>query len=300
MTDFRLHTFLEVCRQRSFTRAAENLHITQPAVTQHIKYLETDLGRPLFAIQGRTIALTAEGEILLQYAETVEADARRTRERIVSISGRKSLRFGATRTIGEFVLPDCISGWMHDYPETDITMLVDNSDALFLSLKSGDLDFLFVEGLFDRDAYTSDILFRDSMIPVCAPCHPLADKRTDFVGILGETLILREKGSGGRLLVERALSSDNRTIASFRRVIEIGNIGAIKDLVVSGAGIAFLYERSVSRELAAGLLSRIEIDGFSLFHDYSFVCLKDSLYEREFRVFLEYCRSRCASDRVSP
>lgn len=290
MTDFRLHTFLAVCRQKSFTRAAETLNITQPAVTQHIKYLEEDLGHTLFEIQGRNITLTAEGEILRRYAEKVEADARLTRERIALVSSRKQLRFGATRTIGEFVMPSCIAKWIRDFPDTDITMLVDNSKNLFHVLESGDLDFLFVEGPFNRGAYSSEILFNDSIIPVCAPGHPLAVQRINLTQLLGETLIVREKGSGGRQLLEQELLSKNEKLGSFRYILEIGNIGAIKDLVISGTGIAFLYECSVLREIAAGALSRITIDKFAISHDYSFACLKDSQYENEFKLFLEYCR----------
>jgi DNA-binding transcriptional LysR family regulator len=290
VTDFRLHTFLAVCRLKNFTRAAETLNITQPAVTQHIKFLEEDLGHSLFEIRGRAITLTPAGEILRRYAETVEADARRTRDRITLTTTRAQLRFGATRTIGEFVMPTCIANWVRDFPETDITMHVDNSDALFLALNSGDLDFLFVEGPFDRDSYASDILFPDSMIPVCAPTHPLAGKRSLFAQLLDETLILREKGSGGRLLIEQALLAKNRKCESFKGLLEIGNIGAIKKLVISGVGIAFLYERSVLRELESGALSRILVDDFKISHDYTFACLKESLYENEFRNFLSYCR----------
>lgn len=290
MTDFRLHTFLEVHRQKSFTRAAEALHLTQPAVTQHIKYLEAELGRPLFAIRGRTITLTAEGEVLLQYARTVEADAIRTRERIAAIGGRRSLRFGATRTIGEFVMPTCIASWIQKFPEMDISMKVDNSDSLFSSLQTGELDFLFVEGAFNRDSYASDILFTDAMIPVCSPRHQLANGRVDLIRLLDETLIVREKGSGGRGLVETALSVENRSIDSFRRILEIGNIGAIKELVAAEAGFAFLYARSVSKELEKGSLVRIDVEGFTLSHDYAFVCLKGSLYEADYRLFLDWCR----------
>jgi DNA-binding transcriptional LysR family regulator len=300
MTDFRLKTFLEVYRQQGFTRAAETLHITQPAVTQHIKYLEEDLGRPLFVINGRTIELTGAGEILLRYAETVEADARRTRERIAATGGRKSLRFGATRTIGEYVMPQCVAGWTRDRPETDVSLVVDNSDSLFRALSSGDLDFIFVEGVFDRNAWSSDVLFRDAMIPVCAPENRLAGKRVDFARLLAETLIIREKGSGGRALVEMDLAARNLRVESFSRVLEIGNIGAIKELVMADAGIAILYERSVAREIAGKKLARIPVKNFSLAHDYSFVCMKGSLYENEYREFLEYCRRHCLARRLSP
>lgn len=298
MTDFRLKTFLEVYRQQGFTRAGESLHITQPAVTQHIKYLEEDLGRPLFIVTGRTIALTEAGRILLRYAETVESDARRTRERIAATGGRKALRFGATRTIGEYVMPECISGWTRDRPETDVSMVVDNSDSLFRALASGDLDFLFVEGVFDRNAWSSDVLFRDAMVPVCAPENRLAGKKVDFTRLLDETLVIREKGSGGRTLVEMELAARNLRVESFTRVLEIGNIGAIKNLVAANSGIAILYERSVAREIAGRTIARIPVKNFSLAHDYSFVCMKGSLYESDYHEFLDYCRDLRAGRRA--
>jgi LysR family transcriptional regulator, transcriptional activator of the cysJI operon len=296
MTDFRLHTFLEVFRQKGFTRAADALHITQPAVTQHIKYLEEELGHALFTIQGRSITLTPSGEILLRYAQSVEADAKRMRERIDTVAARKNLRFGATRTIGEFVMPPCIARWMREYPETDISMVVDNSETLFRMLESGELDFLFVEGLFNRDTYSSDILVSDSIILAASPEHPLAGGLAPFNDLLGETLIIREKGSGGRDILEQTLALNNRSIRSFRAVLEIGNIGAIKALVEEGVGIAFLYERSVQKELSSGALARISVDTLQIRHDYSFVCLKSSLYESEYRKFLEFASSSLTSD----
>ena len=292
MTDFRLRTFIHVCREKSFTRAAEALHITQPAVTQHIKYLEEDLGHDLLEIRGRSVVPTKEGEILLRFAETAEADAERTRQRIAASSASRSLRFGATRTIGEFVMPEYLAAWARDFPDAGISMIVDNSDALFRALHSGELDFLFVEGVFDRDAYSAELFFRDAMVPVCSPRHPLAGAEAGFADITGDTLIVREGGSGSRQLVESALASGNRSLASFARVVEIGNIGAIKSLVAEGTGIAFLYGRSVARELASGELASIALRDLGVSHDYSFVCLRGSLYEGEYRDFLAYCAAR--------
>ena len=134
MLNFRLHSFLEVYRTRSFSRAAEKLCLTQPAVSQHIKYLEDDFGCPLFVVRGRNISPTREAEILYRYAETVEADARRTRELIKAGQAGPSFRFGATRTIGEFVLPACIAAWLAEHPQSEISMVVENSETLFAAL----------------------------------------------------------------------------------------------------------------------------------------------------------------------
>jgi LysR family transcriptional regulator, transcriptional activator of the cysJI operon len=292
MTDFRLHTFLAVCREKSFTRAAETLGLTQPAVSQHIQYLEDDLGQKLLSVQGRSITITAAGEYLLRFAERTEAEAGRTRELIADARNRRAFRCGATRTIGEFVMPDCLAGWYRDHPDVEVSMIVDNSERLFALLREGALDFLFVEGPFVKDDYSTDLLLRDRLALVCAPDHPFAGQPVAFDDLLGETLIVREEGSGSRQLVEGLLAARNLSLGSFHRVLEIGNVGAIKRLVAGGAGIAFLYGASVPEIGTTGTLARIPARGASLSHEYTFACGKDSLYEAEYRVFFDYCRRR--------
>lgn len=296
MLNFRIHSFLEVYRLRSFSRAAEKLCLTQPAVSQHIKYLEEDFGRALFIVRGRDVLPTPEAEILYRYAETVEADARRTRERITAEHSGYRFRFGATRTIGEFVLPACIAAWLAEHPQSEISMVVDNSEALFAALHAGSLDFVFIEGIFSRDDYNASTLVRDRMIPVCASGSRFASRSApsgpvDWSALFNETIIVREKGSGSRLLIEQALAADNLSLDSFRSVLEIGNIGAIKELVRRNIGISFLYERSVSEDLQRGILDSINLGNFNVSHDYSFVCLKNSVFESENEAFLNFCRS---------
>lgn len=292
MTDFRLHSFLAVCRAGSYSRAAGQLNITQPAVSQHIRYLEEELECRLFTLRDRTLTLTREGELLRRFAETAESDARRTRELIAGRIGSRTFRFGATRTIGEYVLPGCIAPWLRDHPETELSMLVDNSENLFEALRRGELDFAFIEGIFSRDEYDADVLLADAFIPVCAPGDPVAGRTVGFADILARPLLVRERGSGSRLILEQALASCNRTVGSFGRIVEIGNIGAIKSLVAEGAGITFLYEWSVRRELAAGTLARVRLAGFDVRHDFAFVCLPGSIFAGDYREFLRYCRER--------
>ena len=296
MIDIRLRSFLEVWRRKSFTKAAESLHLTQPAVSQHIRHLERDLGCKLFIKEGRTIEPTPEGLSLLRFARMVEAEALRTREWIRSLPEGRDLRFGATRTIGEFVMPAPIAAWNWLYPKSRVRLVVDNSAALFAALDEGKLDFIFVEGAFDREAYSVELLFRDVMVPICAPGHRFAGQAVGFDDVLREPFIVREEGSGSRSLIERALADSNRAIASFSSVLEIGNIGAIKALVADGVGCALLYHSAVARELEEGSLARFSIEGLEIAHDYSFASLKASPREAEFKAFLEHCR-RCVSAR---
>lgn len=295
MIDFRLHTFLSVYCLRSFTRSAEALFVTQPAVTQHIRHLEAELGVKLFEVKGRIVRPTEAAGILKDYAETVEADARRTRERMLAVQSRKDLRFGATRTIGEFLMPRFIARWLADYPDSQASLAVDNTDALLRELDRGTLDFLCVEGRFDRDSYTARTLCSSPMAFVCPPEHPLAGKSALVEELLSDTFIAREQGSGGRMLVEDFLGSRNLSLKSFNRCLEIGSIGAAKDLVRRGCGIAVLYEISVEQEIRSGALARIDVRDFSIVHDFTFACKKNTLYEKDFIDFFAYCSNMLSS-----
>ncbi len=285
MLDARMRTFFAVCREKSFTRAADALCVTQPAVSQQIRLLEEELGHRLVSVRGRTVEPTAEGAILLRFAERAAADARRTRELLDDVRSVRSFRIGSTRTVGEYVLPGYLAPWLRAHPDACVSLAVDNSDRLFRALRAGELDFLCVEGSFDRSLYASKPLFRDAFATVCAPRHPLAGKQAALEDLFGETLIIREQGSGSRALIESALAACDRSIGAFARVLEIGNIGAIKSLAASGCGIAILYEASVTRETASGGLARIQLTDFSVSHEYSFVCLPGSLYEADYAAF---------------
>ena len=289
MLDFRIKSFLAVCDEKSFSRAAVQLHVTQPAVSQHIAQLENLYGTALFCFKGREFHLTQAGVLLLRYASTADADGRKTKELIRSGAGQIPFCFGATRTIGEYVMPDCLAAWLLKFPEAELSMHVDNTEALLEALKAGRIDFAFIEGIFNREDFEVHPFIRDEFIGVCEPRDILARGKTALKEVLKRRLIVREKGSGSRKILEHALESRNRDITHFRQVLEIGNVEAIKKLVAQGAGVSFLYKAAVRKELADGSLVRIRLEGFPVQHDYSFVMLKKSLYARRYLDFLKLC-----------
>lgn len=286
MLDFRLQTFLAVWNEKGYTRAAEKLFVTQPAVSQHIKYLEQQLGTDLFRSVGRQLFLTDAGAMLYRYAAAVQAEGKKTEAVIRSLPGSVPLRFGATRTIGEYVLPHPLRDYLRNHPQAELSMVVDNTDILLGKLLDGGIDFAFIEGIFDRQTFATSLFLRDAFIPVCAPGDSLCTGPVDLHDLFSRRLIVREHGSGSRVILENALASLNATTQDFRQVLELGNLEVIKDLVGEGLGIAFLYARSVENELASGKLSRIPLKGFAVFHDYSFVRLKNSVYEQTYQDFL--------------
>jgi DNA-binding transcriptional LysR family regulator len=287
MLDFRLETFLAVWNEKSYTRAAEKLFITQPAVSQHIKHLEARLGGPLFQSVGRQLHLTEAGLLLYRYAAAAQAEGKKTEALIQSRSSTVPLRFGATRTIGEYVLPHSLRDYLRSHPDAELSMVVDNTDILLAKLRDGSIDFAFLEGIFDREDFATSVFLRDEFVAVCSVADALSAGPAALPDLFPRRLIVREHGSGSRVLLENALASLNATTADFRHVLELGNLEVIKELVTDGLGIAFLYARSVEKELASGRLARIALKDFAVFHDYSFVRLKDSVYEPTYQEFLD-------------
>jgi LysR family transcriptional regulator, transcriptional activator of the cysJI operon len=288
--DFRLESFLAVYEEGGYTKAAERLHLTQPAVSQHIRYLEERYKARLFSFQGRSLSLTEAGLILYRYASAARAEGLRVGDLIAKGKDRLVLKIGATRTLGEYLLPEALISYLRLRPEAEPSLVVDNTKALLARLREGRIDCAFIEGIFEGGDFETSVFLRDSFIPVCAPQDDLARGSHRLRDLFSRRLILREAGSGSRAVLENALAARNSSVADFRALMEIGNIEAMKTLAAESLGLAFLYERSVLRELDSGRLARVALRDFSVSHDYSFACRSGSLLRERCLEFLGFVK----------
>lgn len=287
MLDFRVETFLAVCQTMNFTRAAEQLHITQPAVSQHIHALEEQYGTKLFEYRGKQLHLTESGRIFLQTAETMRHDVRRLRELLARTDARRRLHFGATLTIGEYIMPEPLLRLMKSEPELQLRMLVANTRELLKLLDEGELDFAIVEGYFDSQIYDSIVYCTKRYIPVCAPGYRFSHPVRRMEDLLEARLLVREPGSGTRNVLERALEERNLSIRSFSRVVELGSLDLIKNLATSGAGISFFYEPVVEAEVKSGKLREIHLADGEISHDFTFIWRRGSVFAPYYREIYE-------------
>ena len=282
MLDHRLETFLTLCRIGNFTKTAEALHITQPAVTQHIKYLEEQYGVKLVAHEGKTFSLTPQGELLRRCAASVYADDIRLRAQLAKEDPSSvPLIFGATRTIGEFVIPDILKSMTEEQPARQVTMLVENTHTLLDLLDQGKLYFALVEGIFDQSGYETLLFSREDFIAVAAAGSPLCRHPVSLSRLVEERLLLREPGSGSREILELLLAQQNLRAESFSRRNVLGSIRAIKALTEAGQGITFLYRAAVEAELAAGTLQEIPLETPPQRRGFHFVFLRGSRHREE-------------------
>lgn len=285
MLDYRVETFLTVCQEMSYTKTAEILNITQPNVSQHIKWLEDLYHRKLFRYQGRRLTLTPAGELLKRTATAMRHEEKLLREQMAKAEEQSmSLAFGVTKSVNEGFMKPRIPGFLRKYAGGRIHFTVDNTSQLLEEINRMNLDFAIVEGNFDKEVYDYIVLSKERFIPVCAPDYPFRKKIRFLEDLFCETLIVREQGSGSREIFHNILRSRNETFESFSAVMEIGDIGITKELLKAGNGIAFMYEMAVKQELEEGSLKEIGLRDFDVCHEFALVWLKtkqfSSYYEK--------------------
>ena len=288
MMDFRIDTYITVCRCMNFTKAAEQLNISQPAVTQHIHYLEDFYGAKLITYEGKRMSLTKAGEILYQAAVTMKHDEAYLKQSISDLNTRKKrLIFGATLTIGEFVIAKHLKEYLDLYPDTEIRMMVGNTRELLDKLCLGEIDFALVEGNFTKNNFDCMAYSQERYIPVCSSDYSFKKEPEQLFDLLSERIIIRERGSGTREILVKNLEMRNLGIESFNHVVESGGMNAIKSLVEAGCGITFLYEAAVKKELENGSLKEIKLKDFHVIHDFEFIWNKGSAFSGNYR---EICK----------
>lgn len=283
MLDFRIDTFLSVCKNMNFTAAADELHITQPAVSQHIQYLEKYYGAPLFERNGKKITLTLAGKTLLNAMTVIRNDEKTISERMKNAAEQKKiLNIGVTMTIGEFVIEKPLARYLKNHPETDINIKFANTANLCKELLQGSLDLALVEGNFDYELFDMLVMKNEKYIPVCHVSHKFDKEPRRIHDLLPQRLIVREKGSGTRDILEKSLAVKNIGIGDFAHCVQADNTQLIVNLLKEDCGISFLYKAAVEKEIKASVLKEIELNDFSMEHNFTFIWNKGSVFSREY------------------
>lgn len=283
MQDHRMQTFLALCDTMNYHQAAERLHITQPAVTQHIRYLEQHYGCKLFTYDGRRLAKTEQAVLLERSAHAMNYQEERLS---MALRTRKAhaLSIGATKTIGEFVIPGQVARYLKQ-PGNQLSVDVDNTARILERLDRGELDFALIEGYFSRSVYGSRLYRKERFTGLCACGHPLANRTVPLEELWKENLILREEGSGTREILETILREHNHTITDFERVTCISNLGLLERLIADDCGITFAYAAAAEGN---DELAQFTVEGWEVSREFNYVYLRDAGAERLVDIFDSY------------
>lgn len=277
MVDPRLYSLIKVAETGNYTKAAEQLALSQPAVSQHIRQIEEKFGIKIFDRAHNRIVLTAEGEIVVKYARrlialsnNLEMALKNKREQV------RSLTIGITHTAESSSIIEVLAAYINNYPDLNMKILTFTTDNLYSSLKNCELDFAFVEGKTNDRSLSYMMLDTDCMILAVPPDHRLAAQSTVTISQLkAEKLILRLPNSNTRVLFEAALESQGLSLADFNVSMEIDSIATIKDLIRHGFGVSILAKSTCLNEIKEGKLVVLSVENLSMIRETNIVCLKD-------------------------
>ena len=272
----QMRVFAAVARHLSFTRAARELHLTQPAVSQQMRLLEQEVGMPLIEQIGRKIRLAPAGVELLQYAHQVTELLREAGEAIAAMRGLKRglLKLGAVST-AKYFAPALLSAFTPEYPEVTIKFTVGNRGEIVRLLAANELD-LVIMGRPPMELATAATPFAPHpLVIIASPGHPLAGRRRIALEALAEeSFIVREEGSGTRASMER-LFSEHRV--PFRALMEVSSNETIKQAVMAGMGISFISAHTIGLEIDAGRLTILDVVGLPVMREWYVIQLQKKL-----------------------
>lgn len=298
MIDVRLYTLLAVVEFNNYTRAAEHLSLTQPAVTQHIKQLEKELNIKIFNRVGKEIKPTNEGNVVIQYARRNISLYERMKQSILDEQRHvRRLTVGITHTAESNAVAEVLGRYSSKNPGTIITIISDSINNLYNMLQNYEIDLAVVEGKIQDAGINSLLLDTDYLMLVVSNNNPLAKKSMVTISELKkQPLIIRRPSSGTRNLFTAHLESNNMSLDDFNVILEVDNIATIKDLIRRDIGVSILGRSVCLDELKKGKLTVLPIENLSMIreinilyhHDFKHVDILESIMKEYNKVVKFY------------
>ncbi len=286
LENFRLRVFRAVADEMSFRKAAEVLHLSQPAVSQHIHALEEEAGVQLFDRargegHGSQISLTEAGRVLLGYANTAAETMVEARRALAALNHEVvgELRLGASTTVAQYVLPRILGAFLRQYPQVKLSLVSGNTERIVESVAEKKVALGIIEGPAMRRDVKTERMVRDEMVLIVSPNHASALRKGAVITpaeLAKLPLLLRERGSGSRRVVERALKKVGIPLRSLGVAMELDSTEAIISGVEAELGVGFVSRWAIGKVLRLGSVRVVAVEGLEIVRDFSFVRLAGS------------------------
>ena len=294
MADRRLQVFYAVAKQLSFTKAAEQLFMTQPAVTFQVKQLEENFNTRLFERSHGKIALTPAGKLVMDYAGKILGLSEEMEKRVAELSGAMGgpLLLGASTTIAEFILPQMLGEFKARYPQVHAHLTVANSENIVNRVADRSLDLGLIESPTTLPTVHIEVVCDDELVLICAPAHKFAKlKNVTPEQIVGEPYVSREVGSGTRDFADNYLRECKVAPEDLNIVMELGSPEAIKGVVETGLGVSIMSRATVAKEIKLGVLVAVPLEP-RLIRTLSLVYPRERFRSKLLISFAEFATSR--------
>lgn len=274
MSDFRLRVFCSVAKNLSFTKASQELFVSQPAITKHIQELEALYQVRLFERTGNRILLTAAGKLLLEHSERILDNYRKLEYEMNLLHNEYTgeLRLGASTTIAQYVLPPLLARFIEKFPHVSLSLLNGNSREIESALQEHRIDMGLVEGIVRLPNLKYSLFLQDELVAVVHTRGKLAGLDEISLEEFRQTpLVLRERGSGTLDVLETALQKYNIKLSGLNVRMYLGSTESIKLFLEHTDCMGIVSVRSISRELYSGKFKIVDIDGLSMPREFDFV-----------------------------
>ena len=298
MADRRLQVFYTVARLLSFTKAAETLHMTQPAVTFQVRQLEDHFDTRLFDRTHNRVTLTEAGRTAYEYAEQIFSLYAEMENTVKELTGDVSgaLTIGASTTIAEYMLPALLRGFTMQFPDINLKLKVSNTEGIVSMVENSIIDLGVVEGPVANKNLLVEVCRIDQLVVVAPPDHPLAEHESiSMEGIMNYPFICREEGSGTRDVIMEymlALGLDRNNLNVW---LELGSPESIKGAVEAGMGISIVSIATLEKELKLGSLAAVKLDP-PMERAFSFVRQRQKFRLRAMEELLGYAKNYCSHE----
>lgn len=292
MFDYRLKVFYTVATRLSFTKAAQELHISQPAVTKHIKEIEQQFNTKLFDRKGASIQLTQSGKILYDYAIKIRGLYRDLEFEMHQVNQKQKgrLRIGASTTVAQYILPEILATFHSYYKDIQIELITHNTETISSLLENHTIDLGIIEGASQSSLLEYHPFKKDEIVLVARAQHPLANATLKLNDLYDTELIFREPGSGTQEFIEKHLQDKGIALEKLQVIMHLGSSESIKNYLLHSQAMAFLSISSVFQELQNHTLSIIDIKNFNINRTFQLILPKGERSEliSLFMQFLNY------------
>ena len=292
MLDIQLRIFKMVAEKKSFSLAAQELHLTQSSVSQQIQNLEAYYGVKLFDRLHRRIMITQAGSQLYPYAVELERLYQEAREAMLDVRAEVSgrLHIGASMTIGEYLMPRLLVRFSRLYPQVDIAMDIFNTEQITAMVLAGRINLGFVEGPYEVSGILQGTVFdRDALVIVAPPGHRAIGPVPVTLGeLMEERWVLREKTSGTRKIYEQFLGGHGYDTATLNVVMELGSTQAVKEAVKAGLGITAISRLAVADEIERGEVGVVALEEGSIDRPFTMLYHREKFCTRAVETFRRF------------
>jgi DNA-binding transcriptional LysR family regulator len=288
----RLKIFNTIIEMKSFSKAARQLYLTQPTVSQHVNFLEEYLGVSLFDRLGKEVRPTHAGQILHTYALRLLRMADDAELAVAYYKGEKSGTFitGASNVPGEYILPEILGRFKEKYPGIVVRVYLGDTGGIVDKILNYEIDFGLIGARIAHDQLRCSRFIDDELCLILAPGHPWAKRRSiDVADLERAAFVVREPGSGTRMMVEQTLRKAGLQADQLSIIAELGSNAAVKQAVKAGLGISFVSKRSVVDEIGMNVIKTLPVKGLKMHRSFYIVRHKKRTLPplvREFHQFL--------------